>query len=34
MSIDFACHGFCAADAEPRISQAGKQWGLAARRCR
>src|SRR5262245_31804054 len=26
MSIDCAFHGFLAADADPRTSQAGKQW--------
>jgi single-stranded DNA-binding protein len=26
MSIDCAFYGFCAADAEPRTSQAGKPW--------
>jgi single-stranded DNA-binding protein len=26
MAIDCALHGFCAADAEVRVSQAGKRW--------
>jgi single-strand DNA-binding protein len=26
MTIDVAFHGFLAADAEPRVSQAGKNW--------